>query len=93
MASPVWLFLRVCSPPGIGNRVKTDRRESWELANLSATRMLNQVWVPSEEDPDHLQVVRRRRQFVRDRVPGVLSSTLRLEVVGQTTQDHELVQI
>jgi transposase len=30
--------------------------------------MLKQVWVPSEEERYHRQVVRRRRQLVRDRV-------------------------
>ncbi|MCK9377956.1 MAG: IS110 family transposase [Syntrophobacterales bacterium] len=50
------------------NRVKTDRRDSRKLAHLLAKGMLKRVWVPSEEERYHRQVVRRRRQLVRDRV-------------------------
>ena len=55
-------------PQEYGNRVKTDRRDSRKLAHLLAKGMLKRVWVPSEEERYHRQVVRRRRQLVRDRV-------------------------
>jgi transposase len=55
-------------PHEYGNRVKTDRRDSSKLAHLLAKGMLKRVWVPSEEERYHRQVVRRRRQLVRDRV-------------------------
>jgi transposase len=55
-------------PQEFGNRVKTDRRDSSKLAHLLAKGMLKRVWVPSEEELYHRQVVRRRRQLVRDRV-------------------------
>ena len=55
-------------PQEYGNRVKTDRRDSSKLAHLLAKRMLKRVWVPSEEELYHRQVIRRRRQLVRDRV-------------------------
>jgi transposase len=55
-------------PQEYGNRVKTDRRDSSKLAHLLAKGMLKRVWVPSEEERYHRQVVRRRRQLVRDRV-------------------------
>ena len=55
-------------PQEYGNRVKTDRRDSRKLAHLLAKGMLKRVWVPSEEERYHCQVVRRRRQLVRDRV-------------------------
>ena len=63
----------VVTPPSLvpqeyGNRVKTDRRDSRKLAHLLAKGMLKRVWVPSEEERYHRQVVRRRRQLVRDRV-------------------------
>jgi transposase len=63
----------IVTPPSLvpqeyGNRVKTDRRDSRKLAHLLAKGMLKQVWVPSEEERYHRQVVRRRRQLVRDRV-------------------------
>lgn len=55
-------------PQEYGNRVKTDRRDSRKLAHLLAKGMLKRVWVPSEEERYHRQVIRRRRQLVRDRV-------------------------
>jgi transposase len=55
-------------PQEYGNRVKTDRRDSSKLAHLLAKGMLKRVWVPSEEELYHRQVIRRRRQLVRDRV-------------------------
>jgi len=63
----------VVTPPSLvpqeyGNRVKTDRRDSSKLAHLLAKGMLKRVWVPSEEERYHRQVIRRRRQLVRDRV-------------------------
>jgi transposase len=55
-------------PQEYGNRVKTDRRDSSKLARLLAKGLLKRVWVPSEEELYHRQVIRRRRQLVRDRV-------------------------
>jgi transposase len=56
-------------PQEYGNRVKTDRRDSSKRAHLLAKGLLKRVWVvPSEEERYHRQVVRRRRQLVRDRV-------------------------
>jgi len=55
-------------PKEYGNRVKTDRRDSSKLAQLLAKGLLKRVWVPSEEELYHRQVIRRRRQLVRDRV-------------------------
>ena len=55
-------------PQEYGNRVKTDRRDSSKLAHLLAKGMLKRVWVPSEEELYHRQVIRRRRQLVRDLV-------------------------
>ena len=63
----------IVTPPSLvpqeyGNRVKTDRRDSSKLAHLLAKGLLKRVWVPSEEELYHRQVIRRRRQLVRDRV-------------------------
>ena len=55
-------------PQEYGNRVKTDRRDSRKLAHLLAKGLLKRVWVPTEEELYHRQVIRRRRQLVRDRV-------------------------
>ncbi len=76
-----WLYDRIASygaecvvtPPSLipqeqGNHVKTDRRDSRKLAHLLATGLLKRVWVPTEEERYHRQVIRRRRQLVGDRV-------------------------
>jgi transposase len=55
-------------PQEYGNRVKTDRRDSRKLAHLLAKGLLKHVWVPSKEELYHRQVLRRRRQLIRDRV-------------------------
>ena len=55
-------------PQEYGNRVKTDRRDSQKLARLLSKGMLKRIWVPSAEERFHRQVIRRRRQLVRDRV-------------------------
>ncbi len=63
----------IVTPPSLipqehGNRVKTDRRDSRKLARLLAKGLLKSIWVPSPEERFHRQVIRRRRQLVRDRV-------------------------
>ena len=76
-----WLYDRVVeygadctvTPPSLlpqeyGNRVKTDSRDSRKLAHLLAKGMLRRVWVPSQQERYHRQVVRRRRQLIVDRV-------------------------
>ena len=55
-------------PVEYGNRVKTDKRDSRRLCFLLSRGLLKAVWVPSAAERDHRQVVRRRRQLVRDRV-------------------------
>jgi transposase len=55
-------------PQEYGNRVKTDRRDSRKLAYLLAKGMLRRIWVPSQQERYHRQVVRRRRQLIGDRV-------------------------
>jgi transposase len=63
----------IVTPPSLipqesGNRVKTDRRDSRKLALLLAKGMLKRVWVPSAQERAERQIIRRRRQLVRDRV-------------------------
>jgi transposase len=63
----------VVTPPSLiphepANRVKTDRRDSRRLAHLLAKGMLKRVWVASPREREERQVVRRRRQLIRDRV-------------------------
>lgn len=55
-------------PQEIGNRVKTDRRDSRKLAYFLAKGLLRRVWVPSLQEREQRQVVRRRRQLIADRV-------------------------
>lgn len=61
------------TPPSLlpvesGNRVKTDKRDSRKLAYLYSKGMLKQVWVPSPQQLAHRQVIRRRRQLIKDRI-------------------------
>jgi transposase len=61
------------TPPSLipreqANRVKTDRRDSRKLAHFLAKGMLKRVWVPSAQERQERQVVRRRRQLIQDRV-------------------------
>lgn len=63
----------IVTPPSLvpqeyGNRVKTDRRDSRKLAHFLAKGMLKRVWVPTEEERYHRQVIRRRRQLIGDRI-------------------------
>lgn len=63
----------VVTPPSLipgdyGNHVKTDRKDSRKLARLLAKDLLKEVWVPSEDERCHRQVIRRRRQLIGDRV-------------------------
>jgi transposase len=63
----------VVTPPSLvptesGNKVKTDRRDSRKLSHLLAKGLLKEVWVPSEAERCHRQVIRRRRQLIGDRV-------------------------
>jgi transposase len=47
-----------------GNRVKTDKRDSRKLAQLLEKDMLKRVYVLSEEERAHRELVRTRRQIV-----------------------------
>ena len=63
----------IVTPPSLipqeyGNRVKTDKKDSRKLAFLLAKNMLKRVHVPTKEECFHRQVIRRRRQLVRDRI-------------------------
>lgn len=55
-------------PGEYGNRVKTDRRDSKKLALYLAKGLLKRVYVPSEEERCHRQVIRTRRQLTADRI-------------------------
>ena len=91
----------IVTPPSLipqeyGNHVKTDRRDSRKLAYFLAKGLLKRVWVPSEEERYHRQVVRRRRQLVGDRVrvQNRIKAELRFygielpEVVGKWTRGY-----
>lgn len=55
-------------PTMTGNRVKTDKRDSRKLSWLLSRGMLRSVWIPPLSQRGHRRVLRRRRQFVQDRV-------------------------
>ena len=50
-----------------GNRVKTDKRDSRKLAHLLEKGMLKRVFVLSEEERMHRELVRTRRQLMEHR--------------------------
>jgi len=63
----------IVTPPSLipqeyGNKIKTDRRDSRKLAHFLAKGMLKRVWVPTEKERYHRQVIRRRRQLIGDRI-------------------------
>jgi len=63
----------IITPPSLipqesGNRVKTDRKDSRKLAHLLAKGLLKRIFVPNKQECYHRQVVRRRRQLIRDRI-------------------------
>jgi transposase len=63
----------IVTPPSLipieyGNKVKTDRRDSAKLALFLAKGLLKRVHVPTKEECYRRQVIRRRKQLVRDRV-------------------------
>jgi transposase len=50
-----------------GNKVKTDKRDSRKLATLLERNMLKKVYVLTEEERTHREIVRTRRQLVEHR--------------------------
>jgi len=68
-----WGSKCIVTPPSLipqeqGNRVKTDRLDSRKLALLLSKGMLKRIYVPNKQQRCHRNVLRRRRQLVRDRV-------------------------
>ncbi len=66
------LLETIVVPPSLipiesGNRVKTDKRDSRKLAQLLEKKMLKRVYVLSEEERAHRELVRTRRQLVEHR--------------------------
>jgi len=57
----------LCSPES-SNRVKTDKRDSRQLALLLAKGRLKRVYVPTPQEREQRAVARRRRQLIRERV-------------------------
>lgn len=63
----------IVTPPSLipqesGNRVKTDKRDSRKLAYYLAKGMLKKIYIPTSEERNHRQVIRRRRQLIGDRI-------------------------
>ena len=62
----------IVTPPSLiptesGNKVKTDKKDSYKLAKLLESNMLKKVWVLTAEQRAHRQLVRTRRQLVNHR--------------------------
>ena len=54
-------------PAAYGNRVKTDRRDSRKLSLFLSKELLSRVHVPTAAEREHRQVLRTRRQVMKDR--------------------------
>jgi transposase len=65
-------------PMEIGNRVKTNRRDSLKLARLLAAGMLRRVFVLTEEQRAHRELVRTRRQLVTHRAETMMQIKMKL---------------
>ena len=62
----------IVTPPSLiptesGSKVKTDKKDSYELALLLQSGLPKEVWVLSPEERAHRQLVRIRRQIVNHR--------------------------
>jgi transposase len=62
----------IVTPPSLiptesGNKVKTDKKDSYKLAKLLESDLLKKVWVLTAEERCHRQLVRTRRQVVNHR--------------------------
>ena len=84
----------IVTPPSLilqesGNRVKTDRLDSRKLAMLLSRGMLKRVWVPDREGLGHRQIIRRRRQLVRDRVRVQCRMKAELRFYGIEFGEHQ----
>lgn len=55
-------------PSAGGDRVKTDRVDSYRLADYLRAGILRAIDVPTPEERAHREVSRRRRKFIEDRV-------------------------
>jgi transposase len=55
-------------PRALGNKVKTDRLDSYRLAELLQAGLLRPVYVPTPQERAHREVARRRRQYLGNRV-------------------------
>ncbi len=73
----------IVTPPSLlpvekGNRVKTDRRDSLKLARLLQAGMLRAIFVLTEEQRVHRDLVRTRRQLVRQRASAMMQVKMKL---------------
>lgn len=69
-------------PSQSGNMVKTDRIDSFKLADYLRTDLLASIYVPTPQERSHRQVSRRRRQFIKDRVRVQLRIKAELRYMG-----------
>ncbi len=69
-------------PSQSGNLVKTDRIDSFKLADYLRKDLLSSIYVPTPQERSHRQVSRRRRQFIKDRVRVQLRIKAELRYMG-----------
>lgn len=86
-------------PVVVGDRVKTDKRDSKKLASLLSQDMLNGIYVPTEELQGLRQYLRTRYQLVGKRrstvnqIKGILLQfDINLDTVGLTKEDRRFIK-
>lgn len=87
----------IVTPPSLiptesGNKVKTDKKDSYKLAKFLENDMLKKVWVLCAEDRANRQLVRTRRQIVNHRsdVMRQIKSFLLFHAVEVPFASHQL---
>jgi transposase len=89
----------VVTPPSLipieyGNKVKTDRRDSRKLAHFLAKNLLKGIYIPTQQERNHRQAIRRRRQLINDRVrvQNRIKSELQLNGIDLTAPSGQWTQ-
>ncbi len=87
----------IVTPPSLipieyGNKVKTDRRDSRKLAHFLAKNLLKGIYVPTQQERNHRQVIGRRRQLINDRVriQNRIKSELQLNGIDLTGPNRQV---
>lgn len=76
-------------PSRRGDYVKTDRRDALKLARMHRGQLLDPIWALTDEQYEHRELVRTRRQMVRKRTQTCQQIRAKLLYHGQTTPEDD----